>query len=156
MLCMGVFAFFAARIGGWFGLERGVLWSVVLIGLATVGRFAGDDVAVLYTTTVVVGAGIVVGQALLPAVVKRYFADRAALVTGLYTVGFNAGAAIAAGATVSLETAFGGSWPAALAFWALLGAVRGRCCLVADLGRRLGRGLRKPAAGRCRRFLAVE
>lgn len=120
VLCMGVFAFFAARIGGWFGLERGILWSVVLIGLATAGRLAGDNVSVLYATTLLVGAGIAVGQALLPAVVKRYFADRAALVTGLYTVGFNAGAALAAGATVSLEVAFGGFWPAALAFWALL------------------------------------
>lgn len=120
VLCMGVFAFFAARIGGWFGLERGILWSVVLIGLATAGRLAGDNVPMLYATTLLVGAGIAVGQALLPAVVKRYFADRAALVTGLYSVGFNVGAALAAGTTVSLEVAFGGFWPAALAFWALL------------------------------------
>ncbi len=120
VLCMGVFAFGAARIGDRVGLERGVLWTIVLIGIATAGRLAGDAAVVLFVTTVLVGIGIAVGQALLPAVVKRYFPDRAALVTGLYTVGFNAGAAVAAGATVALESAFGGSWPAALAFWALL------------------------------------
>lgn len=120
VLCMGVFAFASARIGGRIGLERGVLWSVILIGTATAGRLAGDFAPALYATTLLIGIGVAVGQALLPAVVKRYFPDRAALVTGLYTVGFNAGAAIAAGATVALQNLFGGSWPTALAFWALL------------------------------------
>ena len=96
VLCMGVFAFGAARIGDRVGLERGVLWTIVLIGIATAGRLAGDAALALFATTVLVGIGIAVGQALLPAVVKRYFPDRAALVTGLYTVGFNAGAAVAA------------------------------------------------------------
>lgn len=120
VLCMGVFAFGAARFGSRVGLERGLLWAVVLIGVATAGRLAGDAATVLYATTLLIGVGIAVGQALLPAVVKRYFPDRAALVTGVYTVGFSGGAAIAAGATVTLENAFGGSWTAALAFWALL------------------------------------
>jgi CP family cyanate transporter-like MFS transporter len=120
VLCMGGFAFVAARIGSRVGLERGVLWAIVLIGVATAGRLASHAAAVLYATTLLVGIGIAVAQALLPAVVKRHFADRAALVTGLYTVGFNAGAAIAAGATVALQSIFDGSWPVALAFWALL------------------------------------
>lgn len=120
VLCMGVFAFVSARLGDRIGLERGLLWSVFLIGVATAGRFWADFTPALYASTVLVGIGIAVGQALLPALVKRYFADRAALVTGLYTVGFNVGASIAAGATVALQNLFGGSWPAALAFWALL------------------------------------
>ena len=120
VVCMGVFAFAAAGIGERLGLERGVLWAIVLIGAATAGRLLANTAAVLFATTVLVGIGIAVGQTLLPAVVKRYFAGRAALVTGLYTVGFNAGAAVAAGATVAVQRLSSGSWPAALAFWALL------------------------------------
>ena len=58
-------------------------------------------------------------QRLLPGLVKRDFADRVPLMTGLYTMAFCAGAAGAAGTTVPLAEAFGGSWPAALAFWSL-------------------------------------
>jgi CP family cyanate transporter-like MFS transporter len=50
--------------------------------------------------------------------VKRDFPQRVASMTGLYTMSFCAGAAIAAGATVPLATAFG-SWGGGLAFWAI-------------------------------------
>ena len=119
-LSMGLIAFTTARVGERIGSERGVLWAIVLIGVATAGRAAGDAVAVLYATTLLVGIGIAIGQALLPAVVKGHFAGRAVLVTGLYTVGFNFGAALAAGATVTLQRAFSGSWAPALGVWALL------------------------------------
>jgi CP family cyanate transporter-like MFS transporter len=56
---------------------------------------------------------------LLPGLVKRDFADRAALMTGFYTMALCAGAAGAAGFTLPLEKAFGGSMAAALAVWAL-------------------------------------
>ena len=49
--------------------------------------------------------------------------DRAALVTGLYTVGITGGLALAALATVPIERLLGGFWPGALAAWSLLAAV---------------------------------
>lgn len=119
-LCMGAFAFVSALVSERLGTERAVLWAVVLVGVATVARVAAGDAGVLYASTLAVGVGIAVGQALLPAVVKKHFAERAALVTGLYTVGFNAGAALAAGATVALAGAFGDSWAAGLGSWGLL------------------------------------
>jgi CP family cyanate transporter-like MFS transporter len=56
VLCMGVFA--SARTGDRMGLERGVLWSVILIGAATAGRLAGDFAPALYATTLLLGFGI--------------------------------------------------------------------------------------------------
>jgi CP family cyanate transporter-like MFS transporter len=59
----------------------------------------------------------------LPAIVKGWFPDRVALVTGLYTVGVTGGLALAALATVPIERLLGGFWPGALAAWSLLAAV---------------------------------
>jgi len=59
----------------------------------------------------------------LPAVVKGWFPERAALVTGLYTGGITGGLALAALATIPIDRILGGFWPGALAAWSLLAAV---------------------------------
>jgi MFS transporter, CP family, cyanate transporter len=123
VLCMSALALVAPMISRRIGAERAVLWSVVLIGLAVAGRLAARQAGVLFVTTFVAGVGIAVAQSLLPAVVKRWFPDRAALVTGLYTVGITGGLALAALATVPIERTFGGFWPGALAAWSLLAVV---------------------------------
>jgi len=123
VLCMSALALIAPKISGRIGAERAVLWSIVLIGLAVAGRLAAGQAGILFVTTFVAGIGIAVAQSLLPAVVKRWFPDRAALVTGLYTVGITGGLALAALATVPIERTLGGFWPGALASWSLLAAV---------------------------------
>ncbi len=121
-VCMGIFALTADPIARWLGQERTVFWGVVLVGLATAARLLGSYTAVLFTTAILVGVGIALIQALLPALVKKYFPDRVALVTGLYTTSLLGGAAIAAGATAPLANVFG-SWQGPLAFWAVLAIV---------------------------------
>jgi MFS transporter, CP family, cyanate transporter len=123
VLCMSVFALLAPRIAGRLGAERAVLWSVILIGVAVAGRLAAGQPGVLFVTTLAAGVGIALAQSLLPAVVKGWFPDRAALVTGLYTVGITSGLALSALATVPIERALGGFWPGALATWSLLAVV---------------------------------
>jgi CP family cyanate transporter-like MFS transporter len=123
VLCMSVFALVAPKISRRIGAERAVLWAVVLIGAAVAGRLAAGQPGVLFGTTLLAGVGIAVAQSILPAVVKGWFPDRAALVTGLYTVGITGGLALAALATVPIERTLGGFWPGALAAWSLLAAV---------------------------------
>jgi len=123
VLCMSALALIAPKISGRIGAERAVLWSIVLIGVAVAGRLAAGQAGILFFTTFVAGVGIAVVQSLLPAVVKRWFPDRAALVTGLYTVGITGGLALAALATVPIERTLGGFWPGALAVWSLLAVV---------------------------------
>ena len=123
VLCMGVFALSGAWITERIGAERGVLWSVVLIGIATAGRLAGEELVILFTATFFVGIGIAVAQSQLPTIVKGHFSQRVALVTGLYTLGINAGAALAAEATALLKGLLDGFWPGALASWSILAVV---------------------------------
>jgi len=120
---MSILALVAPKISGRIGAERAVLWSVILIGVAVAGRLAAGQPGVLFGTTLVAGVGIAVAQSLLPAVVKGWFPDRAAFVTGLYTVGITGGLALAALTTVPLERTLGGFWPGALAAWSLFAAV---------------------------------
>jgi MFS transporter, CP family, cyanate transporter len=117
-LCFGLFAPTAPGLARRFGTERTLLGVLILLTLgaalrglpATWALFAGHTLAT---------AGIAIINVLLPGLVKRDFPRHAPLLTGLYTMFFCLGAAIAAGATVPLQAAFGGSWTAALAFWAL-------------------------------------
>ncbi len=125
VLCMSAFALSTAWITERIGAERGVLWALALIGVATAARLAGKEPVALFAATFLVGIGIAVAQSELPAIVKGRFPERAALVTGIYTFGINVGAAVAAGATFPLQQLFGGFWPGALASWSLLSLVAG-------------------------------
>ncbi|WP_431862055.1 CynX/NimT family MFS transporter [Azospirillum sp.] len=117
VVCLGVFGLAAPALARRFGSERVILAMLAAlaagIALRAVPTFAAQVAAAL-----VVGAGIGVVGALLPGLVKRDFPERAALMTGVYTMALCGGAALAAGTTVPLSHALGG-WPLALAFWAL-------------------------------------
>ncbi|MBF6468493.1 MFS transporter [Nocardia beijingensis] len=118
-LAMGVCAPLGVYAGRRYGLQTGVLAGLVIIALATGARLFGAAAWLQLSSAAIVGAGIAIAQTLLPAVVKSRFAARAGLVTGLYTAGLGLGGAVAAGVTAPLADAFG-SWPGALASWALL------------------------------------
>jgi CP family cyanate transporter-like MFS transporter len=94
-----------------------------LIGAALVGLAAGVALrsvpggAWLWLGTAVLGAGIAVGNVLLPSVVRRDYATRAALVVGGYTAVMGAFASLASGVSLPLADAFGGSWRRSLGVW---------------------------------------
>ncbi|WP_165644587.1 MFS transporter, partial [Oharaeibacter diazotrophicus] len=117
VLCLGLFAPFAPRLAMRFGAERVVLVVLFLIAAGAALR-ALPLPAALLGGSMLAGAAIACGNVLLPGLVKRDFPDRAALMTGLYTMALCGGAAAAAGLTVPIERATG-SWSLALAAWAL-------------------------------------
>lgn len=118
-LCMSAFAFTVPAVAKHVGRERGVFWGVVLIAVATSTRLGGRNALVLFGSTVLVGVGIAVSQALLPSLVADHFPRRESFATGLYTASLSAGAALAGGLTAPIGEALD-SWPAALAVWAIL------------------------------------
>jgi CP family cyanate transporter-like MFS transporter len=121
-LCMGLFALGVPLVSQSIGRERGVFWGLVLVALATASRVGSMNVLVLFASTVLVGVGIAITQALLPPLVTEYFADRESFVTGLYTACLTIGAVVASGVTAPLS-ALVESWPAGLAVWAVLALV---------------------------------
>ncbi|MFG2211485.1 CynX/NimT family MFS transporter [Streptomyces sp. NPDC048638] len=122
LLCFGLLAPVAPRLGRRLGMERSLLGTMALICAGTALRLL-DSVAALFAGTVVIGAGIAVANVLLPGLIKRDFPARAGLMTGLYSMSLFGGAALAAGVTVPVQQAAGLSWQATLACWGALAVV---------------------------------
>ncbi|NYT23948.1 MFS transporter [Alcaligenaceae bacterium] len=117
VLCLGLFAPFAPALADRHGAERVLLLVLLLIGAGTLLR-TWDATALLFIGSAMAGAGIAMGNVLLPSVVKRDFPDKVALMTGLFTMALCGGAAAAAAFTVPLAQ-LGGSWRFGLAAWAV-------------------------------------
>ena len=118
VLCLGLFGALAPVLARRLGTEQAVLalLLVLAVGVALRGL---PTVPALIAGSLLAGAGIGVVNVLLPGLVKRDFPDKAAVMTGVYTLSLCAGAAAGAGGTVPLADAMKGSWAWALAFWAL-------------------------------------
>ena len=117
VLCLGIFAPFAPALADRLGVERVLLLVLILIGVGT-GLRAMDAVTALFVGTAMAGAGIAMGNVLLPSAVKRDFPDKVALMTGLFTMSLCGGAATAAALAVPFAE-MGGSWKFGLGVWAV-------------------------------------
>ncbi len=135
VVCLGLFSPLAPRLAQRIGTERVLLGMIFLLGLGTALR-GFSSVPLLFFGTALAGACIAIGNVLLPGVVKRDFPDKAALMTGCYTMALCAGAASAAGLTLPIEHALGGSLGGALAAWALPAFVVGLLWLPQVIGAR--------------------
>ncbi len=135
VICLGAFSPLAPRLAQRFGPERTLLGVIFLLALGTALRGI-SSVPLLFIGTAVAGGCIAIGNVLLPGLVKRDFADRAALMTGGYTMALCAGAAGAAGLTLPIESLLGGSPQAALAVWAIPALVVGLIWLPQVIGRK--------------------
>lgn len=118
VVCLGVFAPLAPKLAQRVGAERTLLGVLLLLALGTALRGFGS-LPLLFLGTAVAGACIATGNVLLPGLVKRDFASKTGMMTGLYTMALCAGAASAAGFTVPLQRILGGSWSLALGAWAI-------------------------------------
>ncbi len=118
LLAFGLLSPVAPRLARQFGMERTVLASLLLLAAGILLRSAGA-VATLFLGTGVLGAAIVVGNVLLPGLVKREFPERAGLMTSVYTTALGISAALAAGVSVPVAQLTGIGWRASLALWAL-------------------------------------
>jgi len=116
VLCLGAFAWLAPRLARRFGTQAAVCAAVGALALGAAVR-AVPWPAPLFAGTVLSGAGIAVGNVLLPAVIKDHFAGRIGLFTGLAMTLMAVSGAFAAAAAVPLCTATG--WQLALAVWAV-------------------------------------
>ncbi|MEU5880895.1 MFS transporter [Spirillospora sp. NPDC047279] len=140
VLCLGVFASVAPVLARRLGTEVAITGSLFMITAGIVVRVVPSSVA-LFAGTVLAGAGIAMGNVLMPAIIKRYFADRVGSLTGLAMMLMAVSGAIAAGLAVPLDNA--GGWRLALAVWAVPSLI---AALVWGPIALRGRRTREPAA----------
>jgi len=94
---------FAHTLSHRFGTNRVVLWALVLLAGSTVIRSLPGAEASLWIGTVLMGMSLAIANVLLPAVVKRSFGNRVALVTSIYTALFAGCGALASGLVVPIS-----------------------------------------------------
>ncbi|OBZ08444.1 MFS transporter [Bacillus sp. FJAT-27264] len=119
VLCMGVFAPVAVKISRKIGMERAILYSMILIGAATAARAVTNSSGILILTAFLSGIGIGIAGPLLSGFIKAHFPGGSALVS-VYSASLVFGASLAAGLSVPLYTLLGNSWQKSLAIWAIL------------------------------------
>ena len=119
VMAMGLAMFFGLGISQRLGAQRTVLWSLLIIALATLSRLFVESAAQLIASAVLAGIGIALIQALMPGLIKSRFADNVALCMGLYVTSIMGGAALAA-SFAPLVMMHTGSWRIGLALWASL------------------------------------
>jgi MFS transporter, CP family, cyanate transporter len=123
VLCMGLLAPAAQRLGSRLGSAASVQLAMVAVFAGVLLRWWGDHLWALYGGTLVAGFGIAVAGTLLPRLVKAVFPpERTGTVTGVYMLAMMGGAAAAAALSVPLAARFG-SWEGSLASWSILAAV---------------------------------
>ncbi|GAA5193853.1 MFS transporter [Rugosimonospora acidiphila] len=119
VLCFGLLAPIAPRLGRRFGVNPVLLVMMMLLAAGTALRLLSPT-ATLLIGTVVVGAAIAVANVLLPGVIKQEFRSRVGLMSGVYSMSLFGGAALAAGATLPIANATNLGWRPALGIWGLL------------------------------------
>ncbi len=95
------------------GLERTLFGALALVAGGVVLRSAGPAWS-LFAGTAVIGAGIAVGNVLLPALLKRDFPTRIASVTGAYALSMGVAAAVASASVFPLASGLGLGWSGGL------------------------------------------
>jgi CP family cyanate transporter-like MFS transporter len=118
VLCMGLFALPAPRLGGRYGSRRAIAVCLALIGLFGIARAVAPGAAGVVVLTFGVGIGLGFAQALMPTAVKERFANRPAFATGIYVLGINIGSAISSALAVPIAHA-AGSWRWSVASFAV-------------------------------------
>lgn len=119
VLFFGLTAPIAPRLAARFGIERTIFGSLILLVGAMALRWLPSAVT-LFVGSALVGAAIGICNVVLPALIKRDFAHRSGLLTGLYSMTLSGGAAVAAGVTAPLDDALGNNWRLTINSWILL------------------------------------
>lgn len=117
LLCFGLLAPVAGRLGRRFGSDRVLFAGLLAIAVGVAIRSAGSPTAA-FAGTVVLGMGITVGNVVMPPVVKRDFPAHTGAVTSAYTASLTGGAAVAAAVSAPLALS-GLGWQLGLLVWAL-------------------------------------
>jgi CP family cyanate transporter-like MFS transporter len=118
VICFGLLSPVAPLIARRLGLDLMLLVAICALAAGIAVRI-GQPVLMLYLGTLLVGAGIAIMNVLLPAFIKREAPERMGMMTSIYTMLLNAGAAVGAGLSVPVMERTGWGWRPTLGIWVL-------------------------------------
>lgn len=139
LLCFGLFAFVSPFLSSRLGVEP-TLWVALMllnVGIA-VRLFVGGGP--FFTGTLLIGLGVAIGNVIVPALARTWFATRLAFVMGLYSVTLQVSGASGPLIT-SIGVGAGATWPVAIGVWIVPGLIGlGLWTLVSVMVRQLRKG----------------
>ncbi|MBE1491131.1 CynX/NimT family MFS transporter [Plantactinospora soyae] len=113
VLCFGLLSPLAALLGHRIGIELALLGAMLGIVVGSLTRTL-PHTGWLFAGTAIIGAGITVGNVLVPSAVKQHFPGRPGLATGLSTASLTTGATLAAAVSAPLAYSVGLGWRGSL------------------------------------------
>lgn len=121
LILFGLAGMSASWIGSRIGLARTLGLGLVILGLGCLLRSAPGDLATVWRFggTVLIGAGIALGNVLLPGLVKSRYPNHLGQLTALYSTAMNLGAALGIAFAVPFAMSLPGDWNSSLAIWGL-------------------------------------
>ncbi len=119
LISFGLISPMAPRIANRLGIERTLFSGLMILALGTLLRSEGSSAALL-AGMFLIGAGVAIGNVLLPSLIKRDFPTQVGLLTGTYVTVMNVFAGIGSGISVPLSQHLGLGWRGALSVWVLL------------------------------------
>ncbi|WP_020667719.1 MFS transporter [Amycolatopsis nigrescens] len=122
LLAFAVLSPLVPRLASRWGPERLLGGALVVLTLGIAVRWVPAAIA-LFAGTVLIGAGIAVGNVLLPSLIKRDFPARVGLLTSAYATVMGGVAAVASGVAVPISQVAPGGWSTALGCWIVLALV---------------------------------
>ena len=121
LILFSVVGLWSGWLGGRIGFARALGLGLFLLGIGGLIRSAHpgelDSPGWLMPGTLLIGAGIAIGNVLLPGVVKSRFPEHVGLMTSLYSTAINLGAGLGIGFAVPIANRFAGGTSAGLAMW---------------------------------------
>lgn len=145
MLLMGVFAFVGPGLAARIGVRNAIVAALAVLALGSLFRLFVASGPAMIATALLVGLGAAIVQAVFPGVIKRHFADRVSVVTGLYSSMMMGGGAFGAVAAPVVAGA-AGDWRAGLAWLAAPAVLAAVLSAAALPGEPAGRREVNPAA----------
>lgn len=118
LVVMGLAALIVPAVAARLGRTRAVSFALILLIAASDLRLLAIWPWTLFVTTVLAGFGIAIATGLVPGIVREQLPRFTGAATGLWTSVMFVGASLAAALTIPLAL-WTGSWPVALAVWAL-------------------------------------
>lgn len=122
LISFAVLSVFVPKAARKIGLERLLLYSMLVLALGSYARSYGN-VPLLFLGAGMIGAAITIGNVLMPAFIKKKFPEKVGLITGIYLVSMNLTSALAAGFSINIGQATGMGWKTSIGVWGFLALI---------------------------------
>jgi len=122
LIMFAVLSPFVRHISDRLGAGKALLYAVIAIVIGVLLRSYTGNIG-LFAGTLLLGAGIAIGNVLVLGIIKARFPERLGLATGAFTISMTSFAAVSAAVSYPLSKLANMDWRNSLAVWAALAAI---------------------------------